>query len=319
MFKGCRVAVVVPAFNEATKIARTLRSIPGFVDHVIVVDDASADGTGHIARRSQRPGLAVIRHQLNRGVGAAIATGYAAAFEAGADVSAVMAGDSQMDPADLTVLIDAVVSGRADYAKGNRFAWPGVYRVMPASRMIGNVVLSHLTRLASGYWHVFDSQCGYTVANRRALAIILSGEVFPRYGYPNDLLCRLGSHGARVVDVPVRPVYGNDWHSGIRILSVVVPLLRLVLRGICARLMRGIRHVVPDPLRGEAFGTRHRPSTPPTLRASPSPASFARRERAREAERSEPWGAWEAGAEGLETRSGFPCRRAAATSEPPPT
>jgi len=117
----------------------------------------------------------------------AIATGYAAAYEAGADVTAVMAGDSQMDPADLMFLVEPVLAGRADYAKGNRFAWPGVYRVMPLSRAVGNVILSHLTRVASGYWHVFDSQCGYTAVGRRALAIILSGEVFPRYGYPNDL------------------------------------------------------------------------------------------------------------------------------------
>jgi glycosyltransferase involved in cell wall biosynthesis len=251
MFKGRRIAVVVPAFNEAGKIARTLRSIPGFVDHVIVVDDASVDGTGRIAQRSQRRGLQVLRHERNRGVGAAIATGYAAAFAAGADVSAVMAGDSQMDPADLMVLIEPVVSGRADYAKGNRFAWPGVYRVMPTSRMIGNVVLSLLTRLASGYGHVFDSQCGYTVANRRALSVILSGEVFPRYGYPNDILCRLGARGAQVLDVPVRPVYGADWHSGIRIPRVVAPLLRLVLRGICARVLCGIQRLVLGQSRGE--------------------------------------------------------------------
>ena len=241
MFKGRRVAVVVPAFNEAGKIARTLRSIPGFVDQVIVVDDASVDGTGRIAQRSQRRGIVVLRHDCNRGVGAAIATGYAAAFDAGTDVTAVMAGDSQMDPANLLGLIDPVVMGRADYAKGNRFAWPGVYHLMPASRAIGNLVLSHLTRLASGYGRVFDSQCGYTAANRRALSIILSGEVFPRYGYPNDILCRLGRQGARVVDVPVRPVYGADWHSGIRIPRVVAPLLLLVVRGICARLLRGMQ------------------------------------------------------------------------------
>jgi len=249
MFKGRRVAVVVPAFNEAGKIARTLRSIPGFVDQVIVVDDASVDGTGRIAQRSQRRGIVVLRHDCNRGVGAAIATGYATAFDAGTDVTAVMAGDSQMDPANLLGLIDPVVMGRADYAKGNRFAWPGVYRLMPASRTIGNLVLSHLTRLASGYGRVFDSQCGYTAANRRALSIILSGEVFPRYGYPNDILCRLGRQGARVVDVPVRPVYGADWHSGIRIPRVVAPLLLLVLRGICARLLRGIqRRQGPRPV-----------------------------------------------------------------------
>jgi glycosyltransferase involved in cell wall biosynthesis len=244
MYKGLRIAVVVPAFNEAGKIARTLRSIPGFVDHVFVVDDASQDGTGRIARRSQRRGLVVLDHARNRGVGAAIATGYAAAYEIGAEVTAVMAGDSQMDPADLTALVEPVASGRVDYAKGNRFAWPGVLRVMPTSRMLGNVVLSHLTRLASGYGRVFDSQCGYTAANRRALSVILAGSMFPRYGYPNDLLCRLGAYDARVADVPVRPVYGPDWHSGIRITRVVVPLLRLVLRGIVARLLRSAQRRV---------------------------------------------------------------------------
>ncbi len=250
MYRGRRIAVVVPAFNEAGKIARALRSVPGFVDHVIVVDDASQDGTGRIARRSQRRGLAVLRHQQNRGVGAAIATGYAVAFAAGAEVTAVMAGDSQMDPADLSALVEPVVAGRADYSKGNRFAWPGVYRVMPASRLIGNVVLSHLTRLASGYGKVFDSQCGYTAANRRALSIILSGSVFPRYGYPNDILSRLGAHGAAVVDVPVRPVYGPEWHSGIRIPRVVGPLLRIVLRGIGARGLRSLQRRIlrSDPM-----------------------------------------------------------------------
>jgi glycosyltransferase involved in cell wall biosynthesis len=247
MYKGRRIAVVVPAFNEAAKITRTLRSIPGFVDHVIVVDDASRDGTLRLARRSQRRGLSVLGHARNLGVGAAIATGYAAALAAGADVTAVMAGDSQMDPADLLALVEAVASGRADYAKGNRFAWPGVYRVMPPGRVVGNVVLSHLTRLASGYGRVFDSQCGYTAASRSALALILGGPVFPRYGYPNDILCRLGAHGARVVDVPVRPVYGPDWHSGIRIPAVVGPLLRLVLRGMGARLWRGIQQRVLGP------------------------------------------------------------------------
>jgi glycosyltransferase involved in cell wall biosynthesis len=240
MFKGRKVAVVVPTFNEAPKIGRTVRSIPGFVDHVFVVDDASTDGTAAIARRSQRRGLCVLRHERNRGVGAAIATGYAAAMHAGAEVTAVMAGDLQMDPADLVGLISPVVLGLADYAKGNRFAWPGVYRVMPLSRLVGNVALSLLTRLASGYHHVFDSQCGYTAANRRALGIILSGEVFPRYGYPNDILARLGAFGARVVDVPVRPVYGPDWRSGIRITSVVWPLAGLLLRGVSTRMVRWV-------------------------------------------------------------------------------
>jgi hypothetical protein len=145
-----------------------------------------------------------------------------------------------MDPADLASLVGAVVSGRADYAKGNRFAWPGVCRVMPLPRLVGNFALSHLTRLASGYTHLFDSQCGYTAANRRALDAILAGPVFPRYGYPNHLLVRLAAVGARAVDVPVRPVYGPTWRSGIRISRVLGPLCLLLARAFCLRVGRGL-------------------------------------------------------------------------------
>jgi glycosyltransferase involved in cell wall biosynthesis len=247
MFRGHRIAVVVPAYNEADKIARTVRSIPGFVDHVIVVDDGSADGTARLALRSQRRGLEVLSHERNRGVGAAIATGYRRAYQAGANVTAVMAGDSQMDPADLATLVGTVVDGAADYAKGNRFAWPGITRVMPFHRLAGNVVLSLLTRLATGYREVFDSQCGYTAANRRALATILSGPVFARYGYPNDLLARLRAADARVLDVPVRPVYGPDWRSGIRLPSFVGALSFLLLRAFLQRIRRGLNLLRPVP------------------------------------------------------------------------
>jgi hypothetical protein len=109
---------------------------------------------------------------------------------------------------------------------------------MPLPRLVGNFVLSHLTRLASGYTHLFDSQCGYTAANRRALDAILAGPVFPRYGYPNDLLVRLATAGARAVDVPVRPVYGPAWRSGIRISRVLGPLGLLLARALCARVGR---------------------------------------------------------------------------------
>jgi glycosyltransferase involved in cell wall biosynthesis len=248
MYKGSRIAVVVPAFNEAGKIAATLRSIPGFVDHVIMVDDASVDATFRIAGKSQRRGLQLVRHDRNQGVGAAIGTGYLAALELGAEVVAVMAGDSQMDPADLANVIDPVVTKRADYAKGNRFGWPGVYRTMPWSRILGNFILSHLTRVASGYRELFDSQCGYTATNRRALGVILRGPMFPRYGYPNHILTRLAASGARVVDVPVRPVYGPAWRSGIRIRKVIWPLLYLLARGSTERLLRRVGVLRPRSL-----------------------------------------------------------------------
>lgn len=255
MFRGRTIAVVVPAFNEVDKLVQTVRSIPGFIDHVIVVDDASTDGTTALVRRlerrasngSGRRGLEILVHPTNRGVGAALASGYARALELQADVTAVMAGDGQMDPADLPRLLAPVVSGAADYAKGNRFAWPGCWRAMPLHRALGSVVLSMLTRLSSGYWHLFDSQCGYTAASRRALLAIDPAQMFARYGYPNDLLARLRTAGARVVDVPVRPVYGPAWRSGIRPLRVMLPISLVLLRSWAARMAQARRRA-PPPL-----------------------------------------------------------------------
>jgi glycosyltransferase involved in cell wall biosynthesis len=244
MFRGRTIAVVIPAFNEADKIAQTIRSVPGFVDHILVVDDASTDGTaalvGRIGRRSAgrgaRRGLEILSHPSNRGVGAAIATGYRRALELGAQATAVMAGDAQMDPADLPRLLLPVVSGGADYAKGNRFAWPGCWREMPRHRLLGNVALSWLTRLSSGYFRMFDSQCGYTVASRQALLAIDPDQMFARYGYLNDLLGRLRAAGARLVDVPVRPVYGPGWRSGIRVPTVIFPIVFVLVRSFLRRM-----------------------------------------------------------------------------------
>jgi glycosyltransferase involved in cell wall biosynthesis len=247
MFGGRTIAVVIPAYNEGDKIAATIRSVPGFVDHVIVVDDGSRDATAATARRAMRRAsvrgagrmggrrLEVLVHARNRGVGAAIATGYGRALALGADATAVMAGDGQMDPADLPRLLAPVVDGVVDYAKGNRLAWPGGWRQIPPVRLLGNLALSLLTRLASGYWHLVDSQSGYTVASRRALALFAGEPFFPRYGYPNDLLIRLSVSGARVIDVPVRPVYGPAWRSGLRPLRVAFPLARLLLRAVVRR------------------------------------------------------------------------------------
>lgn len=242
MIAGRRIAVVVPAFNEADKISGTVESIPSFVDHVIVVDDGSSDETAARARiTSHEEGRnEVLRHAQNRGVGAAIATGYARALALGVDAVAVMAGDAQMDPADLAHLLAPVLEGRAEYAKGNRFLWPGGAGEMPRVRRWGNWALSWLTRFATGY-AIFDSQCGYTVASRRALEVIGPGTLFARYGYPNDLLGRLAAASARVVDVPVRPVYGPAWRSGLRPSRVAGPISRLLLRMAGQRLKRSLR------------------------------------------------------------------------------
>ncbi|HUS65189.1 MAG TPA: glycosyltransferase family 2 protein [Kofleriaceae bacterium] len=234
MYRGLRTAVVIPAFNEEGKITAAVRAVPDYVDHTIVVDDASRDETGRRAADAGdgREHMEIVRHQENRGVGAAIVTGYrrALAIAPEVDVVAVMAGDGQMDPRDLPSLLDPIADGRAEYAKGNRFAHPDVWRAMPPARIAGNIALSLATRVTSGYRDSFDSQCGYTAIARRALEQVELGRVFPRYGYPNDLLARLHVIGARVVDVPVRPVYGPRWRSGIRLHNVVYPIAFVLAR-----------------------------------------------------------------------------------------
>jgi len=186
--------------------------------------------------KQQYLSVILINHDNNKGVGGAIATGYKWARDNNMDAALVMAGDGQMDPRDLPALLAPLVDGDADYVKGNRFAHGDVWRVMPAARLVGNVALSLLTKLTSGYWRLFDSQCGYTAASRRALAVIDAAGLFPRYGYPNDLLARLHAAGMRVEDVAVRAVYGPQWRSGIRLSTVIYPMSFVLVRSWMRRL-----------------------------------------------------------------------------------
>lgn len=240
MYRALSVAVIIPAYNEERSVARTIRSVPGFVDHIVVVDDASEDSTTQVAVACERS-VEIVRHPRNRGVGAAIVTGYRRALALGLDVAVVMAGDGQMDPEDLPALLDPLAAGRADYCKGNRFGHADVWHTMPRTRLVGNVMLSVATKLTSGYWHVFDSQCGYTAITRCALQVLDLERVFSRYGYPNDVLARLHVAGMRVEDVPVRPVYGPDWHSGIKLYSVIYPVTFVLMRSFAERMVAETR------------------------------------------------------------------------------
>ncbi len=229
MYRDLSIAVVIPAFNEQDALGRAIANVPDLADDVIVVDDASRDRTYRVAAGSQRP-VDIVRHSSNRGVGAAIVTGYRRALARNIDVAVVMAGDGQMDPSDLPALLDPIAEGRADYTKGNRFLHPDIWRAMPPARILGNIALSLATRFTSGYHNVFDSQCGYTAITRRALEALDLDEVFPRYGYPNDLLARLHAAQLRVEDVPVRPIYGASWKSGIRPHTVIYPITWVLVR-----------------------------------------------------------------------------------------
>jgi glycosyltransferase involved in cell wall biosynthesis len=212
MWMASRIVVVVPAWDEAPRIGRVVRHIPAWADAIVVVDDASDDGTGKAAHAVGDPRVTVLRHDVNRGVGAAIAAGYkyAATIAGGArDVFVVMAGDGQMDPRDLPSLVTPVAQGEADYVKGTRFRTPGVALAMPTARLIGGLVLSWATSRAIGV-PISDSRCGYTAIAGETCARLELDALWPRYGYPNDLLSQLTMRKMRIAEVPVRAVYADE-------------------------------------------------------------------------------------------------------------
>ncbi|HEX9351470.1 MAG TPA: glycosyltransferase family 2 protein, partial [Gaiellaceae bacterium] len=244
MLAGRSVAVVVPAFDEERLIGTTLAGIPEFVDHVFVVDDASNDATAERARSSGDARVEVISHERNRGVGAAILTGYRRSLAAGIDVTCVMAGDNQMDPADLEAIAGPVARGEADYAKANRLFTGRAWELIPHTRYLGNAVLSLLTKIASGYWHVADSQSGFTAIARETLELLDLDRIYDRYGFPNDMLVHLNVINARVRDVPSRPVYGVGESSGIRLRRVVPSISWLLTKAFFWRMRE--KYVIRD-------------------------------------------------------------------------
>jgi glycosyltransferase involved in cell wall biosynthesis len=181
---------------------------------------------------------------MNQGVGGAIATGYKWCRDHEVDVAVVMAGDAQMDPADLPTLLAPIVEDRADYAKGNRLFTGDAWNQIPRVRYLGNSAMSLLTKMASGYWHVADSQCGYTAINARALKMLDWDQMYKRYGQPNDLLVRLNVFNFRVCDVPVRPVYNIGETSGVKPLRMIPKLSWLLFKLFLHRMWQ--KYVIRD-------------------------------------------------------------------------
>ena len=246
MLEGKSVAVVVPAHDEEALLPETLGGIPAFVDRIYVVDDASHDGTAARARAAAvaDPRIQVLAHEHNHGVGAAIVTGYRRAIEEHVDVTCVMAADNQMDPADLEAIATPVARGEVEYAKANRLFTGQAWELIPHHRYLGNAVLSLLTKIASGYWHVADSQSGYTAVVLGTLERLDLDRLYPRYGFPNDMLVHLNILNARVRDVPSRPVYGVGERSGIKLRKVVPRISWLLLKAFFWRLRE--KYVIRD-------------------------------------------------------------------------
>lgn len=234
MWFGKRVSVIVPCYREAKLVGTTLGSLPAWVDHICAVDDASDDGTASVIEAVEDARLELVRHPSNLGVGAAITTGYKRALARGAELLVVMAGDNQMDPVDLPALLSPILSGDADYTKGNRFEH-AERRRMPFIRRLGGQILSGLTRLTTGLT-ISDSQCGYTALRASVAQALPLNELWPRFGYPNDLLGMLSARGYVVKDVVVRPVYATE-KSGIRVWHLLV-VLWVIVRRYCRERLR---------------------------------------------------------------------------------
>jgi glycosyltransferase involved in cell wall biosynthesis len=246
MFQNQTVAVVIPAYNEEELIGQTLKSIPQFVDRIICVNDCSKDGTAAIIKEmAQGEGrIELIEHEHNQGVGGAIITGYKRARDSAIDITVVMAADGQMDPKDLVPIIEPVASGTADYTKGNRLFFGDSWDMIPHYRYLGNSFLSLMTKIASGYWHIADSQSGYTAISALALQRLSLEAVYKRYGMPNDLLIKLNQHDFRVRDVHVRPIYNIGEKSGIKLMQVIPRISWILFKGFWQRLF--FKYVIRD-------------------------------------------------------------------------
>jgi glycosyltransferase involved in cell wall biosynthesis len=235
VYHGQCIAAVVPAFREEAHVGDVIRTMPDFVDHIVVVDDLSPDSTSEAALAVGDPRVVVIRHEVNKGVGGSIVTGHHKAMQLGADIDVVMAGDGQMDPAHLPALLDPVVDRGYGFAKANRFYSTTSYAGMPRHRLLGNIVLTFMTKAASGYWNLVDPQNGYTAITRPVLERLPLDRIAERYEFENDQLIWLNILDVRAIDVPIPAVYGAE-RSSIRLHKVVPRLVWLLFTGFWRRI-----------------------------------------------------------------------------------
>ena len=221
MYKNKRIGVVVPAFNEEKFIATVIGRVPEYIDRIYLIDDASMDSTGEVASKlaaNNQEKVRVIRHEQNGGVGKAITTGYKSCLEDNIDIAVVMAGDNQMDPVQLPKLLDPIVEDEADYTVGDRLSNLKHMKGMSYWRRSGNWILKWLTRIAAWNFSISDPQNGFTAVTRQMLLRLDIRNIYPRYGYCNDLLVKISAAGARIKGIPMPAIYGREkskikyWH-----------------------------------------------------------------------------------------------------------
>lgn len=234
LYRGKRIALVIPAYNEERLIRRTLEHLPEVFAQIYVVDDCSPDRQDDVIAECARidPRITLLKHEVNQGPGGAIITGYRQASRDGHDIVVVVGGDHQMDLGEVNKFLDPIVDGRADYVKGNRFLvgqFDDTVSKMPKVRFFANWVITALTKIASGYYKVMDVVEGYTAISKQAIDTVNWSQAWKRYGYPMDFLIRLNAYGMRVLDVPRTAIYlpgeRQSQIKGVRYAMQVSPML----------------------------------------------------------------------------------------------
>jgi len=263
------VAVVIPCFRVKQQILDVLARIGPECRTIYVVDDACPDGSGDLVEANCRdPRVKVLRHDENRGVGAATLTGYRAAIDERADVIVRLDGDGQMDPVLIPQLLRPIFAGEADYTKGNRFFDLERLKPMPWLRLIGNSLLSFAAKLSSGYWNVYDPNNGFTAIDAKVAKALPLSKLSHRWFFESDILFRLGTIRAVVGDIPMPAVYGDE-KSSLRIGRIILPFTYWHLVNTLKRIFYGyflrdfsfasIQLILGVPLLvfGTVFGGRH--------------------------------------------------------------
>jgi glycosyltransferase involved in cell wall biosynthesis len=237
MLVESKIAVVLPCYRSKAHVIDVIDRIGPEVSEIIVVDDKCPEGTGaHIAAMSTDSRIEIIYHDENRGVGGAVVTGYLHALDAGADIVVKIDSDGQMDPAFIPTLVAPLVNGVADYSKGNRFFNPRDAGAMPVVRLLGNLVLSFMTKASSGYWNLFDPTNGFTAIHRSALSLLPLEKINKRFFFESDMLYCLNLIRAVVVDVPMKAFYGEET-SNLRIRKAVLHFSLCHMKNIVKRIV----------------------------------------------------------------------------------
>ena len=241
MYREKKIALVIPAYNEERLIKPTLEAVPDFVDRIFVINDASTDTTAEVVRALSHHDhrIELITHQRKRGPGQGIITGYRKASDQGYDIAAVVGGDNQMPMEQMSRFLDPLIDGQADYTKGNRFIFlPDTLEKMPKTRLLGNIIITGLTKISSGYYKIMDVVDGYTATTRRVIDLIDWDKAWKGYGYPMDFLIRLNAHGLKVKDIPRSSIYlKGERQSQIKGLRYALRVSPMLLRGFFWRLI----------------------------------------------------------------------------------